>query len=115
MEASSLNKMLLVPHKDSDYPLLVTKDNFDDIFSTNFSPRTHVAHFNEESNLEAIYNHLKTDNPTASKLWFDSYFNVQKGAEVYRSLYLNQHQPKNSNNIDIVINILYAIKTFVLR
>jgi hypothetical protein len=115
MEASSLNKMLLVPYKDSDYPLLVTNANFDAIFSTNFSPRTQVANFNDESNLDAIYNHLKTDNRIASQPWFDSCFNVQKGAEVYKSLYLNQDKPKNSNGFDIFVNILYAIKTFFLK
>lgn len=113
MEASSLNKMLLVPYKDSDYPLLVTYANFNAIFSTNFSPRTQVEYFNEESNLDAIYNQLKTDNRIETRPWFDSYFNVQKGAEVYKSLYVNQDVPKNSNLIDTFVNILYSIKTFL--
>ena len=115
MEASSLNKMLLVPYKDSDYPLLVTKDNFNAIFSTNFSPRTQVTNFNEEDNLESIYHHLKTNNRIGSLAWFDSHFNVEKGVELYKNLYLNQEVPKNSNLIDTFENILYAIKTFVLK
>ena len=115
MEASSLNKMLLVPYKNSDYPLLVSQDNFEAIFATNFSPRTQVDDFNEEDNLETIYHHLKTNNRIASKPWFESYFNVEKGADLYKSLYLNQDVPKNSNLIDTFVNILYAIKTFVLR
>lgn len=115
MEASSLNKMLLVPYKDSDYPLLVTNANFDAIFSTNFSPRTQVAHFNEDNNLESIYKYLKTKNHIASQPWFESYFNVKKGAEVYKNLYLNQEEHKNSNGIDTLVNILYAVKTFILR
>ncbi|EDP71458.1 hypothetical protein FBALC1_03202 [Flavobacteriales bacterium ALC-1] len=115
MEASSLNKMLLVPYKNSEYPLLVTEANFEAIFSTNFSPRTQVASFNEQINLESIYKHLKTNNRLASQSWFDSYFNVEKGVELYKSLYLNQDKPNNSNGIDTFVNILYAIKTFILR
>ncbi|TXE18867.1 glycosyltransferase family 4 protein [Psychroserpens burtonensis] len=115
MEASSLNKMLLVPYRGSDYPLLVTDNNFDAIFSTNFSPRTQVANFDEVNNLEAIYYHLKNNKHIASKPWFESCFNIEKGADVYKSLYLNQDVPKNSNLIDTFVNILYAIKTFVLK
>ena len=115
MEASSLNKMLLVPYKNSDYPLLVTDSNFDAIFSTNFSPRTQVDNFNEEDNLEAIYHHLKTNNRIASKSWFESYFNVEKGADTYKNLYLNQDVHKNSNLIDTFVNIIYAIKIFVIK
>lgn len=115
MEASSLNKMLLVPYKDADYPLLVTDANFDAIFTTNFSPRTQVTDFNEEANLEHIYKLLKDDNKIASKPWFESNFNVEKGVGLYKNLYLNQDIPRNSNLIDIFANILYAIKTFVLK
>lgn len=115
MEASSLNKMLLVPYKDSDYPLLVTNANFDSIFSTNFSPRTQVANFNEDNNLDAIYKYLKTNNRIASQPWFDSYFNVQKAVKLYKSLYLNQDKAKNSNGFDTLLNVLYAMKTFLLK
>jgi len=115
MEASSLNKMLLVPYKNSEYPLLVTNANFDNIFSTNFSPRTQVVNFDESQNLESIYNHLKTNSQIASQPWFDSYFNVQKAVKLYKSLYLNQDKAKNSNGFDTLLNVLYAMKTFLLK
>ena len=115
MEASSLNKMLLVPYKDADYPLLVTDANFDAIFTTNFSPRTQVTDFNEQANLDSIYKALKSKEERTSKLWFEAYFNVKKGVDLYKKVYLNQDVPKNSNLIDTFANILYAIKTFVLK
>jgi glycosyltransferase involved in cell wall biosynthesis len=115
MEASSLNKMLLVPYKDSDYPLLVTDNNFEAIFATNFSPRTQVTDFNEQDNLDSIYKALKSKEESTSKLWFEAYFNVKKGVDLYKNVYLNQDVPKNSNLIDTFANILYAIKTFVLK
>ncbi|WP_299119786.1 hypothetical protein [uncultured Winogradskyella sp.] len=115
MEASSLNKMLLVPYKDSDYPLLVTNTNFETIFATNFSPRTQVKDFNENINLELIYRHIKDKNRIPSKPWFDTHFNVENGVDRYKNLYLNEDVPRNSNLIDIFANILYAIKTFVLK
>jgi len=115
MEASSLNKMLLVPYKDADYPLLVTNGNFEAIFATNFSPRTQVPDFNEEANLEDIYNALKNEDKMVSISWFESYFNVKNGVDMYKNIYLNQDLSKKSNLIDTFANILYLIKTFVLR
>lgn len=115
MEASSLNKMLLVPYKNSDYPLLVTDNNFEAIFATNFSPRTQVANFNEQANLGFILEALKSKEERTSKSWFEAYFNVKNGVDLYKKVYLNQDLPKNSNLIDTFVNILYAIKTFVLK
>lgn len=115
MEASSLNKRILVPYKDSNYPLLVSEDNFKAIFSTNFSPRTQVANFNEEANLKAIYETINSDSKSMSQSWFQSYFNVENGVNLYKNVYLNPDVPKNSNLIDTFANILYAIKTFVLK
>ncbi|MDA9309045.1 hypothetical protein N9Q21_00935 [Flavobacteriaceae bacterium] len=115
MEASSLNKMLLVPYKDSDYPLMVTNTNFETIFATNFSPRTQVEDFNEKTNLEHIYNHLKTNQEIDSKHWFETSFDVEKAAELYKKLYLNKDVPNNSYLLDNFVNILYAIKSLVLR
>ena len=115
MEASSLNKMLLVPYKDADFPLLVTNNNFEAIFSTNFSPRTQVPDFNEEANLEGIYKALKNEDKMASFSWFESYFNVKNGVDLYKNLYLNQVLSKKSNLIDTFANILYLIKSFVLN
>jgi len=115
MEASSLNKMLLVPYKNSNYPLLVSQDNFEAIFATNFSPRTQVDDFNEETNLEFIYKHLKTNGRIPSISWFESYFNVENGVDLYKSLYLRSNAVKKTNVIDAFVNILYAVKAFLLR
>ncbi len=115
MEAASLNKMLLVPYKDADYPLLVTNTNFEQIFATNFSPRTSVSNFNETSNLESIYKHLKNNSQITSKSWFETYFNVDNGVEIYKSLYLKTIKSKKTRLMDSLVNILYAVKTFVLK
>ena len=114
MEASSLNKMLLVPYKDSDYPLLVDDNNFEAIFATNFSPRTQVASFNEENNLELIYKLIKANDRIPSKSWFESYFNVENGVNLYKKAYLNKVGYIKLNILDAISNILYAIKTFIL-
>ena len=115
MEASSLNKMLLVPYKDADYPLLVTNDNFENIFATNFSPRTQVKGYKPQDNLESIAHHLTHKIPVESKQWFNTYFNVENGVKAYKSLYLKSNKKKKSRYIDSLINIVYAVKTFVIR
>lgn len=115
MEASSLNKMLLVPYKDSDYPLLVTRANFKQIFDTNFSPRTQVTDYDSHENLIAIKNHLCTKESDNSITWFNEYFDIEKGVEAYKNLYLKSNTPKKSKHLDTLVNIVYAVKTFVLK
>ena len=54
MEAASRGKVLLTPLADGDLPVLVTEENFADIFASNFSPRNRVENYNEESNYREI-------------------------------------------------------------
>lgn len=56
MEASSLGKILLTPLFEENYPIVVNDDNFDDLFSTNFSPRNRVSNYSEEKSLSNIIN-----------------------------------------------------------
>lgn len=116
MEASSLNKILLTPYKNSNYPLLVTNGNFQDIFKTNFSPRTEVTNFNETDNLSAIFKLLNNQkHATSSISWFNTYFNVENGVAQYVKLYQDQKLIGKNQLFDAAINMLYAFKTVVFK
>lgn len=115
MEACSLNKMLLVPYKDSKYPLLVTEVNFQAIFETNFSPRTQISNFNEAENLKNIINRINDGNLPPSQTWFELFFNVKGGVDLYKGLYTKENFSKGFNPLDTISNILYAVKTFVFK
>ncbi len=113
MEACSLNKTMLVPYKETNFPVLVTEQNFQSIFATNFSPRTVVPNFNENDNLESILELVNSNADFQTKNWFTNYFDVSVGAQKYLELYIKLNDNK-SFVLDTVINILYSIRTFVI-
>lgn len=115
MEASSLNLPLLVPYSSSDFPLLVNNEIFERVFSTNFSPRTHIQNFNEDQNLESITKWFKGELEINSKQWFEDYFDVKKGAEKYMEMYKTNEVNKRRLYLDEFLNHLYSIKTFRLK
>lgn len=114
MEACSLGKTMLVPYKNQRFPLLVNEDNFDSIFTTNFSPRTQLKEFNEEENLNSILKIIDSNIEVDSKKWFNNFFNVDEVNKKYIQLY---HGASNERNFlfDTVLNIIYSIKTFVIK
>ncbi|MBO3115784.1 hypothetical protein J4050_03450 [Winogradskyella sp. DF17] len=115
MEAASLGQILLVPYEDEDYPLLVDNDNFDQVFETNFSPRTKVDNYNSRLNLENILSLVQSkDNYINSQKWFNSFFNVKEAVNKYTQLY-NASDNHKLFLFDIVLNVLYSIKGLVVK
>lgn len=110
MEACSLNKKMLVPYHAGEFPVLVSDNNFNEIFQTNFSPRTQLANFNANQQKEEL---LTLEQYTQdSKKWFAKYFNVENGINRYTKLYKSTSKPAKLRLTDLIINVLYCIKTF---
>ncbi|WP_138433366.1 glycosyltransferase [Winogradskyella algicola] len=115
MEASSLGQILLVPYKDDDYPLLVDNHNFNQVFETNFSPRTKVDNYDSKLNLENILSLVQSnDRNINSKKWFNSFFNVNEAVNKYTELY-NVSDNRKLFLLDVILNILYSIKGLVIK
>ncbi|MFN4764646.1 hypothetical protein ACKGJN_16065 [Gillisia sp. Q332] len=117
MEAASLNKILLVPQKDDRFPLLVIGDNFQEIFKTNFSPRTVVTNFDSGKNLKNILSLTNKNEKKNSQLWFKKYFDVETGVKLYLDLYNHDLPAKNNslNIIDSTLNSIYSIKSLLRK
>lgn len=113
MEASSLDKVVLVPHKNDKYPLYVTNDNFEEVFKSNLSPRTEVSHFSITDNLEQILLSCNGKIEQNSHDWFKNYFDVNTGAAQYTSMFESQKERKRFRFFDTLTNCIYAIKTFI--
>lgn len=113
MEACSINKPMLVPYKNGEYPLLVSNNNFFEVKNTNFSPRTIVNHFNYADNLNNILNHKFYSN---SRKWYDSNFSVKKGAEKYMKMY-NETKSETTKFrfFDFLLNTIYSIRNFLIK
>lgn len=107
MEAASMNKLLLAISAAGDYPIGVTEANFAEIFATNCSPRSHVANFAEEANLNWIASALRGVETVNSRQWFDAYFSAERVRVLYPEFY-RACTPRRRDWLDTFCNALYA-------
>ena len=119
MEAASKGKILLAMVKGGGIPVLVTKDNFNRLFTNNFSPRNYLHDYNEEDNYIYIKKVLTDD---AQRKNYQSYitneyknnFNVNAVISEYINLYNNARYKQYYNIPDFLINmirtLIYVIK-----
>jgi hypothetical protein len=115
MEAASLGVPVLTPIKASEIPLLVTANNFDEVFKTNFSERNIVSDSWEAINYENIKNCIlsQEDYRNASnfaKTIFDEYFDLKKAKTLYEKVYLDAiSQPIKFGRWDNLKSIMNSI------
>lgn len=92
MEAASLKKPVLSINANEDIPVLITKENFSEAFSTNFSARN--VFFDTTRNIESIYR-LVSDNQFYERNshfileMFERHFNIQQAVGLYVNAYRN--------------------------
>lgn len=69
MEAALKGKIMLCPLKNSNYPLLITEENFQNAFDQNFSSRLTIDNFDPEDNykqiIQALIDEEYADNVTS--------------------------------------------------
>lgn len=116
MEAASLGLPLLAINSEDDYPVLVTKDNFYDTFTTNFSERNVFKSYNKYENLYKIKllindRHFYNNCSVFSLEIFNKYFNVEEVIQAYSSVYKNTIIGKRKLFPDLIL-ILYSVKRY---
>ncbi|MDG1279041.1 MAG: hypothetical protein P8O16_17310 [Algoriphagus sp.] len=118
MEALSLGIPSLTPAVNMDWPVLVLKENFNQLFSSNFSERS-VADSSSKINNENRIVKLLLDNQSyllaqeEANLLFQNYFYLKGVGEKYFDVY-NRVITKERNRIKLIIkNLLYIIKTII--
>lgn len=92
MEATALGKPILTPAKNSKYPILVNKFNFNSFLATNFSQRNMASTKDIEANFESIINLIKDEDnlvkaKTESFTFFSDYFDISIGIKKYQNVY----------------------------
>jgi glycosyltransferase involved in cell wall biosynthesis len=121
MEGLSGGKPCLVPAKNSEVPILLTENNFEGLFTTNFSERGEVKKDARDSNLDNIQNLIESiemqgNLSNLSMKQFDTFFNIEKVSQLYTKVY----QKKKARRIKSLLsnNLLYvlvSLKTLISR
>jgi hypothetical protein len=92
MEAASRGKILLTPLDDSNYPVMVNKTNFDELFYYNFSERNKLKNYSEIENLTAIKETIGSENFLSENTKFinkiyNDHFSIQSKVPEYLRIY----------------------------
>lgn len=116
MEGTSLGIPILTPAANSSIPILVTEDNFETFFKTNFSQRNVADEKELLINLQNIIELIRNDDyrrelkQFSEKAYID-YFDVEGGENKYLDFYKVVLEQKKSKNMDISIyNRKYQLK-----
>jgi hypothetical protein len=114
METTSFNIPLLTTLKNEKFPLLVTDENFEEVFKTNFSPRTRISDYDESTNLIQIEEIFSSGNQSISTFkWYENYFSMRAGAEKYKKLYTHPLIfEREQLGLDALKNVCYTILRF---
>lgn len=116
MEAAALGKPILTPASNADLPILVTEENFNEFFATNFSERNVASSQNIKSNQRNISRLIKNneyyDNLSRyTKTIFDENFSTTVGVQDYLKFYKQNLQAKTVNFPNIA-NLWLKVKTW---
>lgn len=117
MEAASKSKILLTSIRDEKIPVLVTRDNFYNLFYYNFSNRSHLDDYSDENNYSSIKEILK-DNEKAQKQkqfsfeCYQKYFSVQTIVPDYLKLYSEARFESKFHVLGFLKSIYLASKVY---
>lgn len=104
MEATSLKKIVLTPVTGKKYPALVTKENFQSFFNTNFSERN-ILNISDQEILDEIKRVVSSSEKKAemadfSFQMFTEHFDLNTKKDWYLRLYQNLTEGANQDWMD---------------
>jgi hypothetical protein len=117
MEAASRGRVLLTPLEGAKYPVLVTTENFDELFATNFSPRNVLASYDEEAEYRKVVRAVK-DDPYRDSLkkqadrFFDEFFSIDGAVEKYSELYHAAVYDPHAEWFDLMLHVCLCVKHY---
>lgn len=118
MEAMSLGIPTLTPTKNATVPILVTNQNFEGLFNTNFSERNVADDASINSNFEKIEKLISQDTyyqevQEFTKTLFEKHFGTDHILEKYQAFYENAQKHHLPMKKLIRMNFPYIVKTIL--
>lgn len=119
MEAASKNKILLTPMKNATYPVLINKDNFEELYQTNFSPRNKLNNYNENQNINDIQeliinNNKKVKHEEFIKSIYKKEFDIETIVPDYIEFYRNSKYSFSFSCLSYLRSLISTIKKVYL-
>jgi glycosyltransferase involved in cell wall biosynthesis len=116
MEAASRGRVLLAPLEGSTCPVLVTSDNWRELFRTNFSPRGRIAGFDSEANYQAILRIARSPEACRqyadfSRRLFDEHFSAAAAVPAYLKVYEELPAQPRFHPIDAALHTLKVLRS----
>lgn len=122
MEAMSLGLPVLTPLKNIDLPTLVTKDNFETLFFTNFSERNFLKDKDENDIYLEIISLIKNQElqksfGIESKIYFKKNFDLKSVIQEYNGMYrrANENREKKFVFKNLYFLLLSIYKFLILH
>lgn len=116
MEAAYKRKIILTPHQNSKYPVLIEENNFHDLFYTNFSPRNQLNDFSENDFYNTVKSILSNNKLKRNYVKFinEIYikeFDFSSVIDLYLDFYNNLFFTNKYKPLNFFRNLLATIKT----
>lgn len=114
MEATSLGLPVLAPASNSNYPIVITEENFSSFFTTNFSERSVASSEDLENNMGLILamiqdKEIRKTLGASSQNFFHENFDISMVGQKYNEVY--KHALENKKNIPLWNDPLIKLKT----
>ena len=117
MESASFGQVLLTTVGSRRFPVLIQRDNFQELFRSNFSPRNQLENCADERNLLRIRrvihdSQFRRRYQSESQGWFRDYFDARSVVGKYDEVYRRSSSRKQHRGVDYFLNRLSAYRHF---
>ena len=115
MEAASRSGVMLAPVADAPHPALVTPDNYDDLFRTNFSARGQITGFSPAGNYASIVEAMgsarrREELGGFAGRMFEQDFSMAAAVPKYVSLYGSVRPSGGESCLDLAVHAAWTLK-----
>lgn len=114
MEAAARGRVLLCPLQNEPLPAIVTRENFNELFATNFSARSRIKGFDGEANYAAIRETVNSPDrrreaQAFSRRMFDEHFSLQAVVPKYMALYRDLKPATKLDVTDLLRHVVRVV------